>query len=49
VPATTGAGYLNSVAKDLPGDISVELVFESDAERIDLIAPVKEHENLFSF
>ena len=44
-----GAAYLNSIAKDLPHGISAEVIFESDAERIDLIAPVKEHENPFGF
>ena len=44
-----GAAYLNSIAKDLPHGISAEVIFESDSERIDLIAPVKEHENPFGF
>ena len=42
-----GATYLNSIAKDLPRDISVEVDFESDKERIDLLAPIKETDSPF--
>ena len=44
-----GAAYLNSIAKDLPHGISVEVIFESGEERIDLIAPVEEFEDPFGF
>ena len=42
-----GATYLNSIAKYLPHGILVEVGFESDEERIDLLAPIKETEKPF--